>query len=738
MSSRRATPPAAKRPRIGERTMLACTGCKQKKLKCDGQSPKCHNCVKSSKDCLVEDPATGLHRPRDYLQSLESRVAYLESLLQEVRPDVALDHMGSDLPDESHALPSAPLSPTIALNGPAYTQLPVQEPTSGSPVNNIARRASSVQPEDHQVDVLSSEVALLCLSATGRDPHYFGPSSAVSFSRIVSATMGLPATQNVGSSSQHSVISGREGSPLNAQKDTMLRLPSSTTAAKLTKAYFDNIHPQYPILHRPTFESWEAELRRGFQPGSIQDAANIPLFFVLMVYAIGSLVMGQHNRENAERYYAAASDHISPLLELNTLESIQGILCCAIYSIRSPVGVSLWKISGMAIRYCVELGYHRSTACYRRSSDTLAKEMLKRCFWVAYDIDRVAAFTLGRPVGIPEDCIDVEFPADIDDENITPAGLLSTPRTSMNDPTTVMTGALHVIRLRRLWAKFSDSLYSRTSRSALDTQSQKTATEALRNELEEWRLSLPSQLDFAHSNPLSVFASSEWFRIAYDHSILLLYRPFITVATNQRDNNNLANMHDEEMVEQSFEQCAQCAREMCLLYRRLYQSSSIQFTWGSLHILFLGGLTYLYCLWRSRRVREKTRQTDVVSTCLACSTVLVIIAERWNIATSYRDIFETLSEKTIGMVCGDENLSNPSQRPWTETEHPTEPLLQDWINNGMNDTDSEWLVQELWHGVPQFQMDDFYNTEDDFNPSCLPTAESDQIHPNQGDHHGLF
>jgi hypothetical protein len=66
------------------------------------------------------------------------------------------------------------------------------------------------------------------------------------------------------------------------------------------------------------------------------------------------------------------------------------------------------KISGMAIRHCVELGYHRSTECYRPNADTLTKEMLKRCFWVAYDIDRVAAFILGRPVGIPEDSIDVE------------------------------------------------------------------------------------------------------------------------------------------------------------------------------------------------------------------------------------------------------------------------------------------------------------------------------------------
>jgi hypothetical protein len=66
------------------------------------------------------------------------------------------------------------------------------------------------------------------------------------------------------------------------------------------------------------------------------------------------------------------------------------------------------KISGMAIRHCIELGYHRSADRYRRHVDPLTKEMSKRCFWVAYDIDRVAAFILGRPVGIPDELIDAE------------------------------------------------------------------------------------------------------------------------------------------------------------------------------------------------------------------------------------------------------------------------------------------------------------------------------------------
>jgi len=66
------------------------------------------------------------------------------------------------------------------------------------------------------------------------------------------------------------------------------------------------------------------------------------------------------------------------------------------------------KLSGLAIRHCIELGYHRSVKRFRPNTDPLTSELSKRVFWVAYDIDRAAAFILGRPFGIADQMIDVE------------------------------------------------------------------------------------------------------------------------------------------------------------------------------------------------------------------------------------------------------------------------------------------------------------------------------------------
>ncbi|KAL5414784.1 hypothetical protein PMIN04_008861 [Paraphaeosphaeria minitans] len=248
-----------------------------KELGCDGRTPKCQNCVRACRDFLVEDPATGLHRPRDYVRFLEARVAYLEGILQESRPDVALDHLDDQ---------AAPFNQTGNTAQEQNNNISMQDGgidflafNSASPMGNV---------HEENVDDLSSEVALLCLSAAGRGPHYFGSSSAASFSRIFSATMGLPKRQG---SSQHSIAGAERHDP-----EFLSGFRLQGLAATLTQAYSKNIHTQHPFLHRPTFRVWAHAI------GDLNSAGDIALFFVLIVYAIGSLALGPSHHDSAEAY----------------------------------------------------------------------------------------------------------------------------------------------------------------------------------------------------------------------------------------------------------------------------------------------------------------------------------------------------------------------------------------------------------------------------------------------------
>ena len=110
-------------------------------------------------------------------------------------------------------------------------------------------RPSPRSQNGDEVDRVSTDVALLCVSAAGREPHYFGPSSAISFSRIASQALGLHT--GAGASA-----AGTDSSDNDVREARTLTYPSRTAGAALSKAYFENVHPQYPFLHVKTFETW--------------------------------------------------------------------------------------------------------------------------------------------------------------------------------------------------------------------------------------------------------------------------------------------------------------------------------------------------------------------------------------------------------------------------------------------------------------------------------------------------
>lgn len=110
-----------------------------------------------------------------------------------------------------------------------------------------------------------------------------------------------------------------------------------------------------------------------------------------------------------QQLYLSANLYAEEILSRDNLQSIQAILMYAMYSLRSATGPSLWKLSGLALRQSIELGYHRSPKRFGGATiDCLRLELRKRAFWCAFGIDCVATVTLGRPLGIPLREIDAE------------------------------------------------------------------------------------------------------------------------------------------------------------------------------------------------------------------------------------------------------------------------------------------------------------------------------------------
>ena len=100
---------------------------------------------------------------------------------------------------------------------------------------------------------------------------------------------------------------------------------------------------------------------------------------------------------------------------------------------------------------------------------------------------------------------------------------------------------------------------------------------------------------------------------------------------------------------------------------------------------------------------------------MACNMVLVIMAERWPQATTYRDTFEALSQKTINMICSDQTHSSgvfadnrgtrASETTRTNQSGSTQDCFMDFDYIPVSD-ESEWFIQELLQDIRNYKAPD--------------------------------
>lgn len=183
---------------------------------------------------------TRRRQSRNYVETLEERVAFLENQLRNRSEDSGTS-----------------LSPQT--------------------IHSTADRAEPAREEaPESTSELSSRVGMLGLRVNGEEPHYLGSSSAFAFSRIVHSSLHLPSSRNC--------LETFGGSEQDASAHFSCPLPDDALAVRLGNAYFENIHPQYPFLHEPTFRQWEARLL--MRPPDTAEAFmfdSVPLFFMNMV-----------------------------------------------------------------------------------------------------------------------------------------------------------------------------------------------------------------------------------------------------------------------------------------------------------------------------------------------------------------------------------------------------------------------------------------------------------------------
>lgn len=253
-----------------------------------------------------------------------------------------------------------------------------------------------------------------------------------------------------------------------------------------------------------------------------------------------------------------------------------------------------------------------------------------------------------------------------------------------------MTYGIHAFRNRSLLGCIQTQIYADTTLS--DPEICGARVQELLDRLENWKASIPPPMPPPESGTLSFFTTPDWYQANYNLAILHLFRVQIT---NQNERG--------KAVEAVFSRCLFAAKDICHSYRRQFIGKPTTCTWGALHNLFLAGLTYLYCLWMSPEARRLSRHDQISSTCIDCTMVLVVLAERWADAAPYRDIFEALASSTMTMIANSQQgdiTAQPSHLSWEE--YCPKDLSQ-WVENVAESGNSSGIDQ-LMSGF----MDDLF------------------------------
>lgn len=287
----------------------------------------------------------------------------------------------------------------------------------------------------------------------------------------------------------------------------------------------------------------------------------------------------------------------------------------------------------------------------------------------------------------------------------------------MNDTATdpcITSLFIHIVRYRVICGDIMSALHTGSTRTQTDAESALRARDNLANTLAQWHADTAnlSLEDEPSSQPQhqSSFRTPAWYAMLYYNALLMLYRPSPALSG--------ISMRDPTVLQSIFV----AAKQAITIYAQLHRWKRINYTWITLHAVFMAGLSYVYAVgrhFRSHKRKQTSTSTpvaflesdpaiiDIVNDCRTCSNVLVAISERWNLAKNCYDVFNRLSDAVLTDAVEYHTKSNSQQTP---AQVPIETAGMDWDNgfNGPLAVDSVLrdCLDDLQHFQPSAYGDD--------------------------------
>ncbi|KAE8383076.1 hypothetical protein BDV26DRAFT_303976 [Aspergillus bertholletiae] len=372
-------PPAAKRRRLS----MACNICRQRKVKCDAEYPKCRNCRIRNQICVTTDPQRpGLPGVREWLEIPDKVNGNVPTQYDGLQKETGCPQNDSN----------SPLNPSSQQQPQSQEG---QQPSPSVQGSLAGEKVDELSPVHHPFDT-----SLNVERGTNR-MKVLGGSSSQCLAKSLDVYFEAARLKPVSAAFRHGMRHAEElDIPLTL---SLPSLPDRDARSRYASIYLARIHPVYPIFSSSGFrESME-------QLTTVTDYKHLPrdnvpvLVLVYLVMGLGSDEDAQSVTEVGQKYLQAAAGLVSHLIAIPYLPTVQALLLLTLmYRGRNQEGLA-WQTLGMAIRIAYTLGIHRPQTGHAlsTSSNSHDERHLPTQIWaVCCCLERMMQLGCGRPSSI--------------------------------------------------------------------------------------------------------------------------------------------------------------------------------------------------------------------------------------------------------------------------------------------------------------------------------------------------
>ncbi len=245
------------------------------------------------------------------------------------------------------------------VNGPRSSSL-INEAAVPSPAGSSSSQITRDQPIVHEVGLLSLGNAL--------DPKYLGPSSGVTFARLiyesVPQSQGLPLSY--ARSRENDQASGQTTQQHGPNDFPHIELPSMAEYQQYAEVYF-SMSTFYPFISQEEFHVISKHVFQ-FSKTSVWSCRlplTIALAQVYLVLSLGARFL-EYKLGNSFPSQDLFGKGMSFASKMNLHESIEGVqilLLLAQHSLFCPEGLNAWYLVHTIIASCLDLGLQRQDNC---------------------------------------------------------------------------------------------------------------------------------------------------------------------------------------------------------------------------------------------------------------------------------------------------------------------------------------------------------------------------------------